>query len=132
VANVIRDWLVSSKSHIRVRILDLIDILIIECGTDLHKALNQTGVFITLADVSSSAWSTTRLLTLAEQIDDKQVEAILPEHIAKWKVEMGPSHDVVFARAFLQRASSEIQSAQTASTILTRRGIGGVGQVIFI
>jgi hypothetical protein len=76
-----------------------------------------------------------RLLIPEKQIHDKQVEAALPEHIAKWKEEMGPSYDVVFAQAFRQRASLETRGTariQTDSTILTRRGIGGVGQVISI
>ena len=75
------------------------------------------------------------LLTSAEQLHDKQVEAALPEHIVKWKAEMGPSYDAVFAQAFPQRTSSETPgttSNQTASTTLTRRGIGGVSQVISI
>ena len=74
-----------------------------------------------------------RLLTPAEQLHDKQVEAALPEHIVKWKAEMGPSYDAVFAQAFPQRISSETPSAasnQTSSKTLTRRGIGGVSQVI--
>ena len=66
---------------------------------------------------------------------DTQVEAALPEHIAKWKVEMGPSYDAAFAQVLAQRIFSETPgtaSNQTASTTLTRRGIGGVSQVISI
>jgi hypothetical protein len=62
------------------------------------------------------------------------METVLPEHLTKWKEEMGPSYDALFLQAFPQPTSSEIRSTagnQMASTALKPRGIP-VNQVISI
>ncbi|CCA74915.1 hypothetical protein PIIN_08885 [Serendipita indica DSM 11827] len=113
-ANAIKERLGFPETNTRRRVLNILDTLIIECGSDLHKALIQNGFFVSLAD-----------------IHDKEIEELIPQHVARWRAEMGAEYETALEQAFSKRGQTsgteEPQQPRKAEGV-ARRMVGGMGQ----
>ncbi|CAG8545250.1 1286_t:CDS:2 [Acaulospora colombiana] len=93
------------ENGIKRRVLEILGPLIIECGSELHKALIDAQFFASLAN-----------------IQDEEFNAALLEQVPQWKKEMMEEYHADLDRQLSRRNAGSLIS----------RGVSGLGKVCFI